>query len=213
MKSPASVAELTALGRVRLSEHFFMREMLYSEVANFHGLSNMPEDADLAIEVARKFCALILEPLHRAFGGIAVRSAYRSPTVNDFCHQRSGKGDFSYFCSENRFNYARHIWDRRDDAGFLGATATIVVPSYIEHFERTRDCRPLAWWIRDHIEHYAELAFYPRLCSFNIRWYEGLSEQQITWVDPPHRETITKAGMTNFDGDHSALYRDVIRGR
>ncbi len=49
MDTPKSVADLTALGRVRLSEHFFMRDMLYSEVANFHGLSNIPDDPDLAI--------------------------------------------------------------------------------------------------------------------------------------------------------------------
>ena len=88
MKSPQSVAELTELGRVRLSEHFFMRDMLYSEVANFHGLSNMPDDPDLAIASGAKLCGLVLEPLHRAFGGIAVRSAFRSAAVNDFCHQR-----------------------------------------------------------------------------------------------------------------------------
>ena len=50
MIRPDSVAALTELGRVRLSEHFFMREMLYSEVANFHGMVNIPDDPDLAID-------------------------------------------------------------------------------------------------------------------------------------------------------------------
>ena len=71
MDKPASVADLTTLGRGRLSDHFFMRDMLYSEVANFHGLSNIPDDPDLAIATGEKLCQLVLEPLHRAFGGIA----------------------------------------------------------------------------------------------------------------------------------------------
>ena len=49
MRKPASMKALEELGRVRLSEHFFMREMLYSEIANFHGIPNIPDDPDLAI--------------------------------------------------------------------------------------------------------------------------------------------------------------------
>ena len=43
MQKPASMKALETLGRVRLSEHFFMREMLYSEIASFHGITNMPD--------------------------------------------------------------------------------------------------------------------------------------------------------------------------
>ncbi len=93
MQQANSLAELTELGRVRLSEHFFMRDMLYSEVANYHGISNVPVDAELAVAAGEKLCSLILEPLHLACGGIAVRSAYRSPTVNGFCHKRHTRGD------------------------------------------------------------------------------------------------------------------------
>ena len=93
MNKPQSVAGLTELGRVRLSEHFFMREMLYSEVASFHGLANIPEDPELAIETGKQLCRLILEPLCKAFGRIVIRSAYRSPAVNDFCHRRSKQDD------------------------------------------------------------------------------------------------------------------------
>jgi hypothetical protein len=210
MNKPASLAELTALGRVRLSEHFFMREMLCSEVANFHGMQNIPDHPDLAIEAGSKLCQLLLEPLHRAFGAVAIRSAYRSPSVNAFCNERFALGDTAYFCSENEFNYARHIWDYRDAARFLGATASLVVPGYLAHFERTQDYRPLAWWIRDHVEGYAELAFYPWLCAFNIRWYEGPSERRITYSDPPYREILTEEGMANFAGDHSAAYRQLV---
>jgi hypothetical protein len=34
MSGPATMRELEDLGRVRLSKHFFMREMLYSDIAN-----------------------------------------------------------------------------------------------------------------------------------------------------------------------------------
>ena len=84
MKAPTSVVTLDNLGRVRLSQNFWMREFLYSEVANFHGIPNIPEDPDLAIAAGRRFCEELLEPLQRTFGRILIRSAYRSPTVNGF---------------------------------------------------------------------------------------------------------------------------------
>ena len=208
-----SVAALTELGRVRLSEHFFMREMLCSEVANFHGLPNLPENPDLAIAAGRRLCELVLEPLHRAFGGIAVRSAYRSPSVNAFCNERLQAGDKAYYCADNDYNAARHIWDRRDAAGFMGATISVVVPWYLERYQATQDYRPLAWWIRDHIPHYAEVYFYPWLCAFNIRWYEGPSEQAIRQQVLREDELLTKRGMANFEGDHSALYPGFPQGR
>ena len=209
MKTPQSVAELTALGRVRLSEHFFMREMLYSEVGNHHGMPNVPEDPDLAIEAGTKLCERVLEPLHRAFGGIVVRSAYRSPTLNDFCCRRGKEtGDNAYYCSDNTYGAARHIWDLRDADGHMGATASVIVPWYLNRFEKTGDFAPLGWWIRDHVEHYAEALFYPWLCAFNIRWYEGPTDQMICRDAPglAEEEVLTRRGMANFDGDHSDQY-------
>ena len=113
-----SVRALTDLGRVRLSEHFFMREMLYSEVANFHGMPNIPDAPNLAIEAGRQLREQVLEPLQAAFGRIVVRSAYRSPTVNAFCHERLLAGQQAYYCGDNDYSAARHIWDLRDKDGF-----------------------------------------------------------------------------------------------
>ena len=208
MDKPRSVGDLTALGRVRLSEHFFMRDMLYSEVANFHGLSNIPDDPDLAIATGEKLCQLVLEPLHHAFGGITVRSAFRSASVNDYCHQRLEPGQSDYFCSDNTYSAARHIWDLRDADGHAGATASVVVPWYLEQYEKSGDYRPLGWWIRDHLEHYAEVIFFPWLCAFNIRWYEGPSERAVRWDSPDldEDEVLTSQGMDNFDGDHGDQY-------
>ena len=49
---PATVSALDDLGRVRLSSSFYMREFLYSEVANLHGIANIPDDPELAGEAA-----------------------------------------------------------------------------------------------------------------------------------------------------------------
>ena len=49
MRKPASMKRLEELGRVRLSPNFFIREMLYSEIAKFHGIPNIPDDPELAI--------------------------------------------------------------------------------------------------------------------------------------------------------------------
>jgi hypothetical protein len=51
------------LGRVRLSRSFFMRDFLHSEIAAVHGISNMPDDPDLAIAAGRRLCEDLLEPL------------------------------------------------------------------------------------------------------------------------------------------------------
>lgn len=210
MTKPQSVAALTELGRVRLSEHFFMREMLYSEVANFHGIPNIPDDPALAVAAGERLSRLVLEPLRRGLGHITIRSAYRAPAVNGFCNERYKEGDMAYFCADNEYNRARHIWDQRDAVGHLGATVSLVVPGYLDYFERTGDYRPLAWWIRDHVEHHAEITFFPWQCSFNIRWYEGPSDQAIQRYDLDSRSLLTKRGMANFAGGHDAAYRGIV---
>ena len=207
MDKPRSVAELTALGRVRLSEHFFMREMLYSEVSNVHGIPNLPDDPDLAVAAGERLCRDVLEPLHRAFGQVSIRSAYRSAALNDFCHRRRTAGDAAYYCGDNDYNAARHIWDRRDAAGYMGATASVLVPWFIERFARTGDARPLAWWIRDHVPAYAELIFFPWLGAFNVRWYEGPSDQAIFFDQPGTPDVLlSRRGEPAFDDDHAAHY-------
>ena len=39
-----TMAKLEDFGRIRLSDHFFMRDMLYSEVASLHGITNIPNN-------------------------------------------------------------------------------------------------------------------------------------------------------------------------
>jgi len=91
MKKPGSMKALEDLGRVRLSPNFFMRDFLYSEIAAFYGIANIPDDPDLAIAAGTRLCEGLLEPLHATFGHVAIRSAYRSCDVNGLKRQRLGE--------------------------------------------------------------------------------------------------------------------------
>ncbi len=172
-----SVEALEDLGRVRLSRSFFMRDFLYSEISNFHGVPNIPENAELAVEVGRRLCEELLEPLNATFGRIAIRSAYRSPTVNALGNERG------HNCSSNEKNYAGHIWDRLDAQGLKGATACVVIPWFAERHAQGGDWRALAYWIHDHLP-YSRLQFFPRLAAFNINWHERPVRSIYSYVSP-----------------------------
>lgn len=203
MKTPTSVETMDKLGRVRLSQNFWMREFLYSDVANFHGLSNMPEDVDLAIKVGKRLCEELLEPLQRRFGKVLIRSAYRSPTVNGFCNQEQRAGKAGYSCGSNEMNRAGHIWDMRDASGQTGATACVVIPWFADRYEAGADWRALAWWVHDHLP-YSSMYFFPRLAAFNLNWHETPVRRIDSYVAP--KGCLTKPGMGNHGGDHSAWY-------
>ena len=202
MRKPASMKALETLGRVRLSEHFFMREMLYSEIANFHGIPNIPDDPDLAIAAGTRLCEELLEPLHATFGHVSIRSAFRSVEVNDFGHARQNK---SYNCSKTKWNHSRHVWDRRDDDDFMGATACIVIPWFIPRYEAGTPWQALAWWIHDHLN-YSDMRFFPKFAAFNLRWHE--SPVRRIYSDAQPKGWLTKPGMPNHAGDHSSEYPD-----
>jgi hypothetical protein len=112
---------------VKLSNHFFMRDFLYSEISQIEGIPNIPDYPERAIEAGRQLCEQLLEPLHDRFGGIVIRSAYRAPAVN----AKGAENKNQYNCSRNEANYASHIWDYPDAEGYLGATACIVVPALL----------------------------------------------------------------------------------
>ena len=172
-----SIAALEEFGRVQLSQSFFMREFLYSEIANFYGIPNIPENPDLAIEVGRRLCEELLEPLNATFGRVVVRSAYRSPTVNQLGNEKKLN------CSSNEKNYASHIWDRLDADGCKGATACIVIPWFAERYEQGADWRSMAYWIHDHLP-FSRLQFFPRLAAFNINWHERPVRSIYSYIEP-----------------------------
>lgn len=202
MKKPQTVAKLTDFGRVQLSDSFFLRDFLYSDIAAIHGLSNIPDDPDLAIAAGTRLCQDLLEPLQDAFGRIAIRSAYRSAEVNAL---GAAKG---YNCASNERNAAAHIWDMRDFAGHMGATACIVVPRFANRFTGPQDWKKLAWWIHDHLP-YATMEFFPIRFAFNLSWHEKPSRMIYSHI-PESRGYLTKPGMDNHAGDHRAEWAEIV---
>jgi hypothetical protein len=63
MKAPMSVRAAEDFSRVRLSQSFFMRDFLFSEIAAIERMSNLPDDPKLAIQAGRGLCENLLEPL------------------------------------------------------------------------------------------------------------------------------------------------------
>jgi hypothetical protein len=197
-KKPKSVRSAETFGRIRLSWSFFMRDFLYSEIANIHGFSNFPDHPDLAIVVGRRLCNELLEPLRATFGSIAIRSAYRSPEVNAF-------GNSHYHsCGSNERNRARHIWDQRSSDGGMGAMTTVVVPWLVDRLEEGVTWKAMAWWIHDHLP-YSELQFFPKLGAFNIGWHEFPKRQISSFAAP--RGLLTKPGFANHAGGDPSQYR------
>jgi hypothetical protein len=196
MRKPQSVAALETLGRVRLSPNFFMRDFLYSEVANFYGLQNIPDDPDLAIEVGQVLCERLIEPLQATFGRVVIRSAYRSVAVNQLCNEKK------LGCGSNESNFAAHIWDRRDAEGHKGAMACVLLPWFTDRYEAGADWRALAYWIHDHLP-YSRLQFFPKLCAFNIGWSERPGQFIHSFIEP--QGSLFRDGVPTR-GQHAALY-------
>jgi hypothetical protein len=197
MRKPESVRSLENLGRVRLSPSFFMRDFLHSEIADFYGIPNIPEEPDVAVAAGRRLCLELLEPLQATFGRLAIRSAYRAPAVNALGNRRG------LSCASNGRNYGRHIWDRRDAEGCMGAMATVVVPWFADRRAAGMDWRAMAWWVHDNLP-YSQLQFFPKLAAFNIGWHERPRRRIDSFIDP--RGCLTRPGMDNHRGDHSPLY-------
>lgn len=197
MKKVDSYAQLEALGRQRLSPNFFMRDFLYSEIAAWHQLRNVPDFPDRAVESGRRLCSELLEPLQAAFGRIHIRSGYRSPLVNGFGNEHGMN------CASNESNFAGHIWDYPDKSGGHGATACIVIPWLVDHIANGGSWTDMAWWIHDHLD-YSTLYFFPKLAAFNISWHEKPVRRIDSYTDP--RGCLTRPGMDNHDGLHRDQY-------
>lgn len=200
MRAPRSMWSLETLGRVRLSRHFFMRDFLYSEIANFHGLQNIPVNPDLAIETGRAFCETLLDPLEETFGRVAVRSGYRSPSLNRFGN-------------ENRLNCARndnplecHIWDYGTGPARV-AGASVVIPWFADRHAKGRDWRDLAWWMHDHLP-YSEIWFFPKLCAFNLVWRPVPMRRIDSYIAPRGRLLAAGAEPGETLPERQARYAD-----
>ena len=200
MRRPGSMRGLENLGRVRLSRHFFMRDFLYSEIANVHQLQNIPDDPDLAIETGSAFCQTLLDPLEETFGRIAVRSGYRSATLNRFGNENQLN------CARNDNPLECHIWDWGRGARRV-AGASVAIPWFTDRYEQGRDWRDLAWWLHDHLD-YSEIWFFPKLCAFNLVWRPNPRRRIDSYITP--RGNLLAAGEDPCEplAARRALYAD-----
>lgn len=170
---------LEKLGRVRLSEHFYMRQFLYSEIGAVFGIPNLPDFPQLAVENGMKLCSEILEPMTKAFGPLVIRSGFRCANLNSFgAAQRLN-------CAPNERNHAYHIWDHLDADGYRGAAACIVVPGFTDGARDAEGWPPLARRIHDTLD-YHRLTFFSREGAFNIGWHECPRREIYSMRPKPH---------------------------
>ncbi len=208
MRAPKSYLSLEEFGRVRLSKYFYMRNFLYSEIGNFYGVPNLPENPDLAIAAGRKLATELLDPLFETFGAIAIRSGYRSPVLNHF-----GATEVTpQKCAANEKNYGGHIWDRRDAKGRMGACVSIAIPWFADRYDARRDWRDLAWWLHDHLD-FHEVYFFPKLAAFNLTWREEPAGRILSYITP--KGTLLAAGAEPGEtlGQRKKRYGDFPRFR
>lgn len=203
-----SIVALEEFGRVQVSPSFYMRDFLYSEISNFHGIPNIPEKPDIAIRVARQICTEPLEPLQDRFGRLAIRSAYRSKAVNGFGNEQMRLNKKGYNCATNEANYGAHIWDEPNKKGHFGDTVCLVVPAFAQLYEQGMSWTALAWWIHDNLPYNSQF-YFPKRAAVNLNWNE-VPERWIKSFVPP-KGLLTKNGVENHSGDHSDAYRDMLR--
>src|SRR5688500_1502847 len=196
MRKPGSMTALEDFSRVRLSPSFFMRDFLYSEIAGFHGIPNLPDDPDLAIAAGRQLCEALLDPLQAAFGRLAIRSGFRSRRVTAVGHRRRE-------CGSLKVNTADHSWDLRDADGHMGAGGTVVVPWFADRVANGADWRGTAWWIRDPLP-WAHPQFSPKLAAFNSQSHARPARRMASFITP--RGCLTRPGMPNHDASHAEWY-------
>ena len=184
MRKPASMWSLETFGRQRLSRYYFMRDFMFSEISGFHGIPNVPEKPDLVLENGRAFCTFLLDPLEETFGRIALRSGYRSPTLNRYGNENKLN------CARNDNPLECHIWDWGQGAQAV-AGATIVVPWFADQYDQGRDWRDLAWWLHDHLP-YSEMWFFPKLAALNLVWRPNPQRTISSYIAP--RGMLLRAG-------------------
>lgn len=201
MKKINSINSLDEFGRTQLSNNYFMRDFLYSEISNYYGIPNIPDDPSLAIEAGKKLCEEILEPLKQTFGHVVIRSSYRSCAVNKYGNENKLN------CASNEKNYGHHIWDKRDKDGNMGATAFILIPWFYDNFNKQGDWVKLAWWIHDNLN-YSSMCFFPQSFGFNIQWSEAPKKSIKSYIIPKGK--LTDLSMSNNAGDHSDCYSDLL---
>ena len=205
MRKPASMWSLETFGRQRLSKYFFMRDFMYSEISGFHGVPNIPEFPDQALETGRAFCTALMDPLEETFGRIAVRSGYRSPDLNQYGNENNLN------CARNDNPIECHIWDWGQGSEAV-AGASIVVPWFADQYDQGRDWQDLAWWLHDHLP-YSEMWFFPKLAALNLVWRPQPLRTISSYISPKGMLLRSGEGPGEELSDRQARYADFPRFR
>ena len=192
--------ELEEYGRARLSKNYYMRDFLYSELSNAFGVPNVPDFPDVAVEMGRRLCQEILEPLVSVFGRVHIRSGYRSAQLNGFGASKRLK------CAPNPKNFAYHIWDHPDANGNHGAAACVVIPWFQDRAQRPEDWQQLSWFIHDHLP-YHRMTFFAKQTAFNIGWHQAPLREIYSTVT---KQWLTRDAMPNAAGDHRSEYAELV---
>ncbi len=119
------------LARVRLSQSFFMRDFLYSDITVEREETNVPIRSELAVIAGRELCRTILEPLAQTFGGLTIVCGYLNPT----------------HCRLNRRDPKVHCWGFLDDNETIVAGASIYLPWFMDQHSLATDGKYLAGWV------------------------------------------------------------------
>lgn len=76
------MSRLDLWGRTRLSEHFIMRDFLYSARGEILGIPNYPQDdVEQVIRSGKLICEKVCEPILAEFGRFAITYGYQNRTL------------------------------------------------------------------------------------------------------------------------------------
>ena len=96
-----------------------------------------------------------------------------------------------------------------DKNGKKGATASVVVPWFIDYLKVRPEMswKAMAWWIHDHLD-YSEVVFFHsrrfRYAAFNIRWHETDVRRSIKSSAGDILTSLGKPG--HLSRDHASQY-------
>ncbi|NNK77819.1 MAG: hypothetical protein HKP40_03815 [Litoreibacter sp.] len=203
MQLSRSILAHEELDQVQLSKSFHMRDFLASDIAEFYGLPNIPENPDIAIRAAARLCQDLLEPLQERYGKLSIRAAYRSRLVHGFREKFHEAHPTEYCCAAEAAQAETLIWDQNGESGAMEAGICIALPQASDRFAPGADWRSLAWWIHDNLE-YSSQVYFEAGDTFFLSWSENPARVIESRMEPVG--ILTRPGMANHGIDHSGWY-------
>ena len=169
-----NLQDLEDFGRIRLSKSFLVRDFLYSEAADYFGMSNLPQKPDLMITTGRELCRRILEPLTATFGPLHIHTGYLADEICAITDQPSDPFQ----------------WDRTEDNDGIGAGAEIFIPGLPEQLINQGAWRSIACWVSEKLPiHQAVFNLERRTITVSWNSRPGRAVYVIHDDDRPHLVT------------------------